>query len=88
MEGAIAERLKREFNLKIDGDVALASFIYSDREKLEMMYKEYIDVATKFDIPIMISTPTRRANRDRVLASGYNENIIIDNVRFFKRNKK
>lgn len=42
MEGAIAERLKREFNLKIDGDVALASFIYSDREKLEMMYKNIL----------------------------------------------
>lgn len=35
----------------------------------------------------MISTPTRRANRDRVLASGYNENIIIDNVRFLKEIK-
>ena len=87
MEGAIAERLKREFNIKIDGQVALASFVYSDKEKLEMIYKEYIDVAVKFDIPIMISTPTRRANRDRVLASGYDENIILDNVRFLKEIK-
>lgn len=87
MEGAVAERLKREFNLNIDGQVALASFVYSDKDKLEMIYKEYIDVAVKFDIPIMISTPTRRANRDRVLASGYDENIILDNVRFLKEMK-
>ncbi|SHH81881.1 hypothetical protein [Clostridium intestinale] len=50
-------------------------------------FKIYIDVEVKFDIPIMISTPSRRANRDRVLASCYDENIILDNVRFLKEIK-
>ncbi len=35
----------------------------------------------------MLSTLTRRANRDRVLASGYDKNIILDNVRFLKEIK-
>lgn len=89
MEGAIAERLKREFNIKIRDDVAIASCIYSDKEKLKMLYEEYINIAINFDIPIMISTPTRRANKERVLKSEYNENIILYNVSFLKeiRNK-
>ena len=84
MEGALAERLKREFNINIREDVALASCIYSDKEKLKILYEEYINIAINSDIPIMISTPTRRANKERVLKSEYNENIIFDNVRFLK----
>lgn len=30
MEGALGERLKREYGLKIDGTVAMASLVYSD----------------------------------------------------------
>lgn len=85
-EGALAERLKREFNVTIDEDVALASIIYKKEytKILKELFIQYIRIANKYSIPIMLTTPTRRANRDRVLNSKYNENIIRDNVDFLK----
>ena len=86
MEGALAERLKREFNITIDDDVALASIIYKKEyaKVLKELFIQYINIANKYDLPIMITTPTRRANKDRVLGSKHDENIIKDNVDFLK----
>lgn len=44
MEGALAERLKREYNVVIDEDVALASLIYNevDARVLKKLFVEYI----------------------------------------------
>lgn len=86
MEGALAERLKREYSISIDEEVALASIIYSEdtRNVLKKLFVEYIDIASRYELPIMITTPTRRANKDRVLNSKYNKNIIEDNVLFLK----
>ncbi|MEG0295229.1 MAG: homocysteine S-methyltransferase family protein [Clostridium sp.] len=84
MEGALAERLKREYNISINDDVALASIIYSQEssEILKRLFGEYIKIANKYNLPIMITTPTRRANKERVLSSQYNKSIIEDNVMF------
>ncbi|MEG0309094.1 MAG: homocysteine S-methyltransferase family protein [Clostridium sp.] len=86
MEGALIERLKREYDILIDEDVALASAIYNQdhREVLKKLFVEYIDIGNRYNLPIMITTPTRRANKDRVLNSKYNKNIIEDNVLFLK----
>lgn len=84
-EGAIVERLKREFNIKMDEHIVHAGLIY-DKEKAEILtkiYKQYIDIAVKYDLPIMIMTPTRRANKERIEASNFNDkNIISDCVEF------
>lgn len=86
MEGALIERLKREHNILIDDDVALASAIYNEdhRKVLKKLFVQYIDIANKYNLPIMITTPTRRANKYRVLNSKYNQSIIEDNVLFLK----
>ncbi len=86
MEGAVGERLKREFNIRIDENLALANLIYDkySRKALESIYQQYIDIAKKYDLPLMITTPTRRANYERVKKSSYSENIILDNVDFLK----
>lgn len=46
MEGALGERLKREYDIKIDGPVAMASLIYSEegRNALRNLWSEYKNI--------------------------------------------
>ena len=86
MEGALAERLKREYGLSFDEHVALAKLIYDEKgaKALTLLWKEYIDIARRYNLPFIATTPTRRANRERILATGGSENIIAANVNFLK----
>ncbi|MGL4850505.1 MAG: homocysteine S-methyltransferase family protein [Clostridium sp.] len=90
MEGAILERLKHEFHINIDNNVALANIVYDDvnKEKIKFIYKEYIETSIKYNIPIMITTPTRRANFERINNSIYDKNIIKDNVNMIEDIRK
>jgi len=89
MEGAIGERLKREYNIIFDDRVAMASLIYNARSKHAMLniFEGYLAIAKKYYLPFIATTPTRRANRERVMQSKYNEKIIEDNVRFLQQIK-
>jgi S-methylmethionine-dependent homocysteine/selenocysteine methylase len=84
MEGALGERLKREYNIPNDEDVALAGHVYNEQSKqaLEELFSQYINISMHYNFPIMLTTPTRRANKERVFQSEYNKNIIYDNVSF------
>lgn len=86
MEGALGERLKREFNLDISGIAAMAPLVYSEdgRNALQSLWTEYMNIATAAGLPFLATTPTRRANKERVLNGGYSEQIIKDNVEFLK----
>lgn len=86
MEGALGERLKREYGLIPDANVALASMIYSPqgRSALRTIWKEYMETARKYRLPFLAATPTRRANNERVLHAGLDSRIISDNVSFLK----
>ena len=86
MEGALGERLKREYGLKIDDVIAMANLIYSEQgaSALNRLWTEYIEIASKYHLPFIATTPTRRANHERILKSGYSEQIIFDNVKFLK----
>ena len=93
MEGALGERLKREFNITFDDKVAMAGLIYDSdsRKAVYNIFKEYLKIAEKYELPFIATTPTRRANKERVLQSEFTERIIEDNVRFLqaiKRNAK
>jgi len=87
MEGALGERLKREYAITFDNNVAMAGLVYEEkgRNALEKLWKEYINVAKKYGLVFMATTPTRRANKDRVTASKYSNNIIADNMKFLKK---
>lgn len=86
MEGALGERLKREFNLDISGIAAMAPLLYTEegRKALQSLWTEYMNIATAAGLPFLATTPTRRANKERVLNGGYSERIINDNVSFLK----
>ncbi len=84
MEGALGERLKREFDIRPDEHVALAAHVYDERAKcaLETLWNGYMHIAKRFALPFLATTPTRRVNRERVAASRFDSGIVQDNVRF------
>ncbi len=90
MEGAIGERLKREYGITFDDKVAFASLIYNDasRNAMKHIFSQYVSIAEKYNLPFMATTTTRRANKERVMQSGFGENIIEDNVYFLKQIKE
>lgn len=48
------------------------------------MFGQYISIANRYRFPIMLTTPTRRANQSNVEKSDYNEEILRDNVAFLR----
>lgn len=87
MEGALGERLKREYGFLPDNNVALANILYRQGGKnaLYALWNQYIDIAKANHLPFIATTPTRRANIERVAKAGYDENIIFDNVSILKQ---
>ncbi|MCI1930213.1 MAG: homocysteine S-methyltransferase family protein [Clostridia bacterium] len=89
MEGALGERLKREYNLSIDGPIAMAGLVYTSagRKALKELWEEYISIARIYKLPFLATTPTRRANIERIKQVKLDESVIYDNVRFLKEIK-
>lgn len=86
MEGALGERIKREYQLSFDENVAMAGLIYDKRgkEALSNLWNGYINIAKQYNLPFLATTPTRRANVERVHKSNFNSLIMKDNVEFLK----
>lgn len=86
MEGALGERLKREYHLAPDKEVALASHVYDTaaRAALKTLWNGYYSIARSHGLPFLATTPTRRVNKERLAASKYSEAIFADNVSFLK----
>jgi S-methylmethionine-dependent homocysteine/selenocysteine methylase len=83
-EGSIIERLKREFKYPLDEILSNALMIYDETGKifLEKIYREYIDIALSANFPIMLLTPTWRANKERTTKT--NTSIKTINVDAFE----
>ena len=87
-EGALAERLKKEYKLKMDDSINHAGIIYEAPAVIENIYRQYLDIAEKYDLPVMIMTPTRRVNTDSLRNSKfYKKEIISDSCRFLNQIK-
>lgn len=87
MEGALGERLKREFLLSFDENVVMSGLVYSNdgRSALKKLWSEYAEIAEDHNMPFLATTPTRRTNRERVEASNFNAGIIKANVDFLRQ---
>lgn len=84
-EGAIIERLKREYSIELDTYIANAGLIYNPihRELLAGIYKQYIDITCERDVPILLFTPTWRANIERIKqAHIINKDVNLDCYEF------
>jgi homocysteine S-methyltransferase len=83
-EGAVIERLRRG-GFELDPNVVNSAFIYGDdsRAAIEKIYREYMDIGSEFDLPLVVSTPTWRASRERIEAAGFGgRDMNGDNYRF------
>lgn len=86
-EGAVGLRVTNEFGIIPDKQIMNASLIYDKvgRKTLEVIYGQYLQVAQDFSLPILLMTNTRRANKERVLASPYKDkNVMKDYADFLK----
>lgn len=90
MEGALGERLKREYGLTFDENIAMAGLIYEEKGAgaLTALWKEYINIAGENGLPFIATTPTRRANKERIAKADCPETVIADNVAFLKKIQK
>ena len=86
MEGALGERLKREYGLKFDPYLDMAALVYTEagRSALETLWKGYMEIAQRYDLPFLATTPTRRTNWERIRQTGYDDSIIKANVDFLR----
>jgi S-methylmethionine-dependent homocysteine/selenocysteine methylase len=84
-EGAVIERLRRNTDFELDPFIVNSAFIYDEakRSALETIYRQYLDIGFQSDLPLLLSTPTWRANRKRIAAAGYEgRDVNGDNFRF------
>lgn len=82
MEGALGERLKREYGLVFDPEIAMAALVETQQGKkaLAALWKEYLLAAEQNHLPFLATTPTRRANRQRMEKAGKNQELLLKNV--------
>ena len=87
-EGGMVERINRDSSVILDPYIAHSGLIYNSTGKkvLEKIYREYIDIGKKYNIPILSFAPTWRANPERIKKSAFRkyENINKDGVAFLK----
>lgn len=72
-EGALGQRLEREYGLEKDPEIGYAGlFLEEDgRRALDVLLREYLEVAQDFSLPMLLMLNTRRSNEDRVERSRY-----------------
>lgn len=76
-EGAFVERLKAEYNLPLDEYLNHAGLLYSHPHILESLYRQYIEVGMKHQLPLMLMTPTRKLNTESHQRSILNKHDIV-----------
>jgi S-methylmethionine-dependent homocysteine/selenocysteine methylase len=87
MEAAIVERLRREFDVELHPVLVNAALPRDEagRGALRRIYCEYVDVARQAGLPLLLCTPTWRANRERLEQAGVSADLNGDAVRFLKQ---
>ncbi|MGO9372557.1 MAG: homocysteine S-methyltransferase family protein [Syntrophobacteraceae bacterium] len=84
-EGAVIERLRRNTRFEIDPHIVNSAFIYDQtkRAALALICRQYLDIGFQHGLPLLLSTPTWRASRERIAAAGYERlDVNGDNFRF------
>ena len=84
-EGAVIERLRRTAGIQLDDQVVNSALIYQEtgRAALAAIYRQYLEIGQRYKLPLLLSTPTWRAGRDRIAQSGLaGRDVNGDNTRF------
>jgi homocysteine S-methyltransferase len=83
-EGAVIEALANNGDLDPREPLLNSPLIYTPegRQALESLWRTYIDIAREADRPILVGTPTWRANPERIQAAGLDRNLNADATAF------
>lgn len=84
-EGAVIERLRRSPGIQLDDHVVNSALIYTEsgRAALESIYRQYLEIGQRYRLPLLLSTPTWRAGKERIAAAGLaGRDLNGDNTRF------
>lgn len=84
-EGAVIERLRRSPDVELDDHVVNSALIYTEsgRAALESIYRQYLEIGQRYQLPLLLSTPTWRAGKERIAAAGLaGRDLNGDNTRF------
>lgn len=86
-EAAVIEALRRSGATALHPRLENALMIYDGpgRAALTSVYREYVSIAQKAGVPMVICTPTWRANPERISAAGITRNVNGDAVAFLKQ---
>lgn len=86
-EAALVERLRRSDDIALHPRLVHALHIYDEagQKILTHIYNEYISVAHKAGIPIVICTPTWRANKERLSEADESRDVNKDSADFLKK---
>lgn len=86
-EAAVIETLKRSGEIELHPELVNALLIYDDqgRRLIAGLINRFIEVARKIEVPIIVTTPTWRANRERLERVGEGRNVNADAVKFIRK---
>lgn len=86
-EAALVERLRRSDDIALHPRLVHALHIYDEagQKMLSQIYNEYISITHNAGIPIVICTPTWRANKERLSEIDESRDVNGDAVGFLKR---
>ena len=90
-EGAVIERLRRNSDFDLDPHIVNSAFIYEKEQRtaISEIYRQYLDIGFKYNLPMLLSTPTWRASRERIEKAGYEKSDVNgDNFRHFDGMRK
>ena len=87
MEAAIVERLRRDSPVELHPRLVHATLLRDEagRAELRRIYSDYIEIARQARLPLLLCTPTWRANRERLEQAGVEGDLNHDAVRFLKQ---
>ncbi len=86
-EGALIERLRRDPSVQLDANVLHAGFVYQleAQQRLAELYRQYLEVGRDAGRPMIVGTPTWRANSERLRAARLaDRDVNADNVAFVR----
>lgn len=84
-EGAVIERLRRSADVQLDEQVVNSALIYQEagRFALQTICRQYLEIGQRYNLPLLLSTPTWRAGKDRIASAGLTGcDLNGDNFRF------
>lgn len=86
MEASVAECMRRSGNVNLHPQLVHTPLIHEEagRQALAGLYQSYIDIAVDAGKPLLILTPTWRANYTKVMDAGIKTTINIDAANFLK----